>query len=437
MSFPSAFLPSPPDPASRQPFTTAAFLPLYSLHYVLAVLAILPHTFILKLALLPILLWQAWECAVGLDFSAGLANLFGLESTARLRHFNFMFVVRFYSRAYSPFPPFPLTITQVALFDTALRSIDWTFAKKPLRRYNSPVEGQHAAPTERPLSIPNVLLDALDLICNLRGIGWSWSYKPFPSMSTRSTSIPVIIAKLLFKLVVFDASQYVLQYFRPTIDVPAGDTLFDPALSMVPRCAWATFYTLLGGVVVFVTVDVVYHMATLVGRILLRQSAWQWPPLFDRPWTSTSITDCWGFRWHQLFRHVFVVFGSQPGQALLGRPGAVVGAFAVSGVLHDLGMWGIGRGTEFSTVGGFFLLMGVGATLEHGFKQVTGRRVGGIWGWAWTMVWTISWGTMMLDAWARRGMIAADFFPDGLRPGKSLVDALILLSRRDSDIHLS
>jgi hypothetical protein len=434
MSFPSAFLPSPPDPASRQPFTTAAFLPLYSLHYVLAVLAILPHTFILKLALLPILLWQAWKCATGLDFSAGLANLFGLESSARVNQFNFMFVVRFYGRECSRVPPFPLTIAQVGLFDMALRSVDWTFANKPLRRYNPPVEGQHA-PIERPLSIPNVLLDALDLICNLRGIGWSWSYKPFPSMSTRSTSIPVIMAKLLFKLVVFDASQYLVQYFRPTVNTPAGDTLFDPTLSMAQRCAWATFYTVLGGVVVFVTVDVAYHIATLVGRILLRQSAWQWPPLFDRPWTSTSITDCWSFRWHQLFRHEFVVFGSQPGRALLGRPGSVVGAFAVSGVLHDLGMWGLGRGTEFSTIGGFFLLMGVGATLEYGFKQATGRRVGGLWGWAWTMVWTISWGTLMIDAWARRGMIAADFFPDRLRPGKLLVNALILLSRRDSDTH--
>jgi hypothetical protein len=105
MTFPSAFLPSPPDPASRQPFTTAAFLPLYSLHYVLAVLAILPHTFILKLALLPILLWQAWKCAVGLDLSVGLANLLGIESSARLRYFNFLFVVRFCCRAYSPFPP--------------------------------------------------------------------------------------------------------------------------------------------------------------------------------------------------------------------------------------------------------------------------------------------------------------------------------------------
>jgi hypothetical protein len=107
MPFPSAFLPSPPDPASRQPFTTAAFLPLYSLHYVLAVLAILPHTFVLKLALLPILLWQAWKCAVGLDLSVGLANLLGIESSARLRYLNFLFVVRFCCRAYSPLSPFP------------------------------------------------------------------------------------------------------------------------------------------------------------------------------------------------------------------------------------------------------------------------------------------------------------------------------------------
>jgi hypothetical protein len=104
MSFPSAFLPSPPDPASRQPFTTAAFLPLYSLFYVLAVLSILPRTFVLKLALLPVLLWQIWKCAVGLDFSAGLANLFGLESSDRLRHFNFMFVVRFYGSSLPSFP---------------------------------------------------------------------------------------------------------------------------------------------------------------------------------------------------------------------------------------------------------------------------------------------------------------------------------------------
>jgi hypothetical protein len=74
-----------PDPTARQPFTTAAFLVPYSLHYVLAVLAILPHTFILKVALFPIVMWQAWKCAVERDVSVALANSInslGFESSA-------------------------------------------------------------------------------------------------------------------------------------------------------------------------------------------------------------------------------------------------------------------------------------------------------------------------------------------------------------------
>jgi len=311
----------------------------------------------------------------------------------------------------------------------ALRSVAWTFARKPLRRYGPPVKGQRITSTEGPLSISNVLLDALDLMFNMRGIGWSWTHTPFPNESTRSTSIPVILVKLLLKFLAFDVSHYLVQHLRPTVDDPAGDAIFDPTLTMAPRCAWAAFYTVCGGVVVYTAVDVMYHTATLVGRVVLRQPAWQWPPLSNRPWASTSITDFWGFRWHQSFRHVFVVFGLRPGAALLGRPGALVGAFAVSAVLHDLGMWGLGRGTEFRTVGGFFLLMGVGAALEHGFKMVTGRRVGGFWGWMWTMVWTTAWGSLMIDAWARRGMIAADFSPYGFRPGKSLVDAIVSIYR--------
>ena len=310
------------------------------------------------------------------------------------------------------------------MVDLVLRSVAWTFAKKPLRRYDLSPDG---ALVERPLSFPSALLDGFDLLFNLRGIGWSWS--PFRRMSTRSMSIPAVLAKVLLKLVVFDVAHYLVQYNRPSVDAPAGDTIFDPALSPVPRCAWAVFYTACGGLMVYTNVDALYYIAALVGRILLRQPAWRWPPLSDHPWKATSITEFWSFRWHQFFRHVFVVFGAVPGGLLLGRPGALVGAFAVSAVLHDLGLWGLGRGTEFHTVGGFFLLMGVGAGGELGFRKLTGRRVGGLWGWAWTMVWTIGWGSMMIDAWARRGMIASDFFPYGLRPGKTLVDAIISLTR--------
>jgi hypothetical protein len=162
---------------------------------------------------------------------------------------------------------------------------------------------------------------------------------------------------------------------------------------------------------------VVYTTAALVGRVLLRQPATDWPPLSARPWTATSITDFWSFRWHQFFRHTFVTFG---------QPGAVLGAFGVSALLHYVGLWGLGRGTEPSS-GGFFIMMGVGAVLERVWLRTTGLRVQGFWGWAWTMAWTLSWGTFMLDGWARRGMIACDFFKPGQRPGKAIVDVIISL----------
>jgi hypothetical protein len=320
-----------------------------------------------------------------------------------------------------------LETAQGWLFGVVLRSLAWTIAKEPLRRYNPPVEGQHAAPIERVLTIPNVLLDALDLMFNMRGIGWSWSHKPFPKPITWSTSTPTILAELLLKFVAFDISHYLMQRIRPTVDDPAGDTIFDSTLSMVPRFACAALCTVCGAMMVYTMVDMFYLISALIGRILLRQPAWRWPPLFERPMTSTSLADFWSFRWHQSFRYVFVELGSRPGGAKLGRPGALLGAFTLSGLLHDFGMWGLGKGMEFRSVTGFFLLMGVGAALEYGFKQATGHRVGGLWGWVWSVVWSVGWGTMMIDAWARRGLMASDFFPFAPRPGKWLVDAIISL----------
>jgi hypothetical protein len=104
-----------------------------------------------------------------------------------------------------------------------------------------------------------------------------------------------------------------------------------------------------------------------------------------------------------------------------------MGAFAVSALIHHLGLWGVGYGTEFSTAGGFFLLMGLGAIMEGGYQRATGSPVRGFFGWLWTMLWTLVWGTFMIDGWARRGIFASDVFPDRYRPGKLLVDSAISL----------
>ncbi|SRR6266702_670152 len=60
-----------------------AFLPSYPPNYALAVLVILPHTFILELSLVPFVLWRAWRCPVGLNFLAGLALSLGVKDGER------------------------------------------------------------------------------------------------------------------------------------------------------------------------------------------------------------------------------------------------------------------------------------------------------------------------------------------------------------------
>jgi len=239
----------------------------------------------------------------------------------------------------------------------------------------------------------------------------------------------MVTLKMLFKLVVHDIALYTMRRTRPLLDTAAGDTIFDPDLDPIPRAALAVLLTLCCGTVAYTSIDAVFHMTTLVGRVLLRQPATDWPALSARPWMATSITDFWSFRWHQSARHTFISWGARPGArpggALLGRPGALLGAFAISAVIHYVSMWGVGEGIELNA-GAFFIQMGVGAMLEHVWMNATGARVRGLWGWVWTMSWTLFWGTFLVDVWARHGIIACDSFIPG-RPGKLIVDGIIAL----------
>ena len=293
---------------------------------------------------------------------------------------------------------FAETRVQDAIFGITLRSIEWTFIKSPLRR-REPTKRNQDDPIERRLSASTVFLDAFELLCNIRGVGWSWSSNSFPGESMPS-SIAVLFAKTLLKLTVFDASQYIIQYVFPSVNSPKGGSIFDPSLPFVPRTALAAFSGICGGVWSYTFVDTVYHVSALVGRTVFRQPASVWPRAFNRPWMSTSIQEFWGFRWHQFMRHHFIMFGARPGGTLFGKPGAVMGAFALSAILHHIGLWGSGNGTEFITAGGFFLLMGIGVIIEGGFRSVTGLRVQGWLGWSWTMLWTTLWGTFIIDGWA-------------------------------------
>lgn len=69
-----------------------------------------------------------------------------------------------------------------------------------------------------------------------------------------------------------------------------------------------------------------------------------WPRLMQHPQRSTSLHGFWGKRWHGLFKRIFVHDGSKTfvsaveavgGGKLLSSAAGVIGAFVVSGWMHE------------------------------------------------------------------------------------------------------
>ena len=113
---------------------------------------------------------------------------------------------------------------------------------------------------------------------------------------------------------------------------------------------------------------------------------------------------------------------------LFGRVGRIMGGFSVSAILHYFGLWGLGRGMEFSDAGRYFLIQGLGVLLEHLWKYITDRQVGGVIGRFWTFAWAIGMGQDFLDAWLCRGLGASLLYQDKFRPSYLTLGPLALPS---------
>jgi hypothetical protein len=224
---------------------------------------------------------------------------------------------------------------------------------------------------------------------------------------------------LLVKVTAFDAAHYIVQLIRTSASRLEGDTIFDETLTSVPRLLLVTCISFCGMTVIYPSVEGMYQVCALFGQIVLRQSAAQWLRIANRPWMSTSVTEFWGKRWHQFFRHLFVVYGSRPGREIAGWYGSIRGAYVVSAIMHVLGLWGLGRSTEFTHTGRFFIVVGLPFPLERMWVAWTGKEVAGV-SWAlWAASWQLVWGSVMVDAWARRGVIANEFLPEKMQIGKA------------------
>ncbi|KAI0095139.1 hypothetical protein BDY19DRAFT_879813 [Irpex rosettiformis] len=373
-----------PSPHDRIPITPALqlteVLPVYLCYYLMAVLTVQSNTLQYKLALLPVGLVLAFRAATKYDMAAG-------NPDQKFQNFGHC-----------------LGMTTVTM-----RIVIWTFLTKPLQR-------------TKPSG--SVYRDALNLMCNSRGVGWNWGMKPshFP-IETRPTYskrafLYATVLRLIKIIFLYDAFNYTVRACAPSgVGTPSGGSIFDPTLPPFQRYALSSFIAVTYCAVFYYAIEMAYYFATVVGLLIpgLDQQPSDWPTLSQSPWLSTSLADYWGRRWHQGNRDMFTSL-SYPFKILFGRAGLVLGAFFWSAVLHDLGIWGLGAGTNFSQTGGFFLLMGVGVLVETHWAKITGKEVGGIFGWVWTMAWMVLGGNILVDGWMKTGLGGGEVLPPAAQP---------------------
>jgi len=391
-----------PPPLAREPLTLHSLLrdvvPAALCYYLTAVLMLVPNTFAIRLAILPLSLLACFNSATRID----LVKTFNYDGLAYLNHG---------------------LVAGLTLL--SMRLLTWTFQTSPFWRVKTIREMTPQSYAARPgpsSSRPkDVFMDAFDLCCNLRGCGWNWSLYVHVPQETRLTNSSrafahTILTSLLFYLVMLDISQYTVEWFAPTtVGSTRGGSIFDASLPPSLRYSSSVFLTIVTDMLVYCFFQAGYHIATFFGVLVFRQDVSLWPPAFDTPWFSTSLSDFWGKRWHQWFRDVFISLGGKPMSLIFGRAGGVLGAFLVSGILHYVGLWGMGRGTDFVRVGGCFIAHGIGIILEHTWRKVTGYSVGGWYGRLWAYLWVIGWGHLLLEAWATKGLMGSTFLPRYLR----------------------
>ena len=257
----------------------------------------------------------------------------------------------------------------------------------------------------------------LDLLINIRGLGWEHGLKdgapalPVPTYTFRERWLWIFerMKPFPFYLVLYDAVFVLIEdrRFNVHAQTASGGSLWacrqgsfgaaGPYLICIAYCSS------------FVCVQYMMHTAMACLSIaLLNDLPSRWgPPAVRVPWLSTSVSEFWSKRWHQFLRITFMMVGYWPVQAAL-RPvagrrvaniAAITGTFLASGLLHDMGRVTLAPEPGFAVtqVTLFFALQPFAIFAEQFWEYCTGRRVRGFWGWLWTASWLLATAPLLLE----------------------------------------
>ncbi|PIL23846.1 hypothetical protein GSI_13597 [Ganoderma sinense ZZ0214-1] len=241
--------------------------------------------------------------------------------------------------------------------------------------------------------LPCALYDALEVGLAMRGIGWDFGQSLYiPSGEWPPERNAFIRAKLLnfARNELYVDIWETVEKLTPGVS-STGGTIFLPHLPPLQRYAFSMFLQLGHGLLIVAGMSNVYDIFSIIGVLCCGSKPEDWPPMMGDLWNVRSLHQFWSQGWHQALRYTFLTFGGFPGRRLGGSVGMVFGTFLASALFHEIGIATTGVDMD-GRVFVFFLLQAVGVIAEKTFRMLTGRRVGGVFGFTWAAVFILGLG---------------------------------------------
>jgi hypothetical protein len=293
--------------------------------------------------------------------------------------------------------------------------------------------------------IPSSLRGAIDVCASMRGLGWDFGVGVHVPKHTRpldrGSFIRATFFSFLRNFLVLDFLESIIKLL-PGVGDPQGGSIFYPQLPPMQRYTVSTVIHTISGCCLLAGFAMCYDLLTLICVGFLHDPPSFWPPVMEDPWSSDSLHIFWAKRWHQLLRRTFMVLGGYPGKYIAGNIGAVFGTFIASGLYHECGMYGMGRGLDYR-VPMFFAIQGPLLVLEKLWKMTTGRMVGGWPGQVWVYFVIFVLGQPMrayivrhgalsanqigvVDSWHMRGLGGGMVIPPALSPVRVILHPVMI-----------
>ncbi|KAL5483442.1 hypothetical protein ACEPAI_8673 [Sanghuangporus weigelae] len=288
-------------------------------------------------------------------------------------------------------------------------------------------------PTGKVLPTPTSMKDRLaftiDYATSLRGTSyfsdrhWNWVPTPLIRCATKNLSRPEFLMRSLRSIV--------LQYFILDVLDSINKSRKWDAANRFPITSLSIPEQILFSISVCVGTTlpiIIMHEVVASVAVALGSSPASWPPMFDRPFHSTSLADFWSRRWHAIFRRVFVRLSTlvltflpiPNGYTRLRIAARAITIFALSASLHILLMYRLELSNPSHpsllqtfldrSILTFFLVQPVGLAVEAlvvrplvvkmSASEKAQRNVMRMWAWGF-MLWS---GRYWSDVWVKRGM---------------------------------